>query len=78
METAKLIEAIKQKNLVKAKKLFDGLMEAEKAAIVEDETKKVASYALKEDDMPNDDDEDDDSTDGKVDSSTPDDNEEDA
>ena len=70
----KLIEAIKNKDIVKAKKIFNGLMEDVKTNLVEEERKIVSSKVMTEDetdgsDEPEDDEEDDDSTDGKVDSS---------
>ena len=69
----KLIEAIKNKDLVKAKKIFNGLMEDVKTKLVDEERKFVSSKVMTEDeteegDEPEDDEDDDDSTDGKVDS----------
>lgn len=67
-----LIEAIKNKDLVKAKKIFVGLMEGIKDGLTEEERKKISSGVMTEDEEePEDDDEEDeDSTSGKVDPST--------
>lgn len=70
----KLIEAIKSKDLVKAKKIFNGLMEDVKGNLVEEERKKISSGVVTEDEE-GDDGEDDDSTENKVDSADPSDEE---
>lgn len=65
-----LIEAIKNKDLVKAKKIFNGLMEDVKTKLVEEERKSIASSVMAEGEVPEDDEEDDESEDGKEDPST--------
>ena len=64
----KLIEAIKNKDLVKAKKIFNGLMEDVKTKLVDEERKFVSSKVMTEDeteegDEPEDDEEEVDSND---------------
>lgn len=63
----KLIEAIKAKNLVKSKKLFSEIMKTKTDALVEEETKKIASQFHLDEEETDDTEDDAESTDGKVD-----------